>query len=602
MPSITPMMSPILVEAVLIASMVLTTRPTTLPPSVATAEALIASALAVRALSAFCCTVPVSSSIDDAVSSSEPACGSVRRDSSRLPRAISDEPWAMSSAPSRTWRTSEASLSRIACSACSRLSWLSSRAGISTARSPSAMRPAIQLASRGSQPSWRSRSRTSRNAPPLPSTSAATPSAISRRRACAYAARDSCDSRSMCADCSSTSCDSDLTNSCSDRRMVALSRLLASVSWPSLSRWNSSIWLAASLLLALTMSARLPCSPGSFKLAVKPASRAALRLRSGSICLATAFSPWYSAAMMALRSSWWITATLYLISVASPTLRYWSCRMVSTRRCMSAMATSDTPMQASSSNMVRPKPSDRRRPIFKFPSAAAARRYWAFMRSSTVRGWSWPVSCNVLVSASLGCSFQYAATRTRAPVIFAQSLIISRRARHCPRPLRSRQSRVELSDGLVVHLLAAHQIAFVPGGHFRELDDLGVGPADRASVEVVADFIDRRERDLRPPARDHFEHLQHVARRFHVLRLHARDLDVQVIAVDVAVLQQHRDPAVGQHGLDRQVGGRLEGDVGQARPRGILRHGMGEFGELLALPGLVPADRADFFPIVLEAL
>src|SRR5471032_297146 len=100
------------------------------------------------------------------------------------------------------------------------------------------------------------------------------------------------------------------------------------------------------------------------------------------------------------------------------------------------------------------------------------------------------------MSASLGCAFQYAATRTRALVIFVLSLVISRRVRHCPRPLWSRQSRVELSDDLVVHLLAAHQIAFVPGGHLRELDELGIGPADRAIVEVVADFIDRRKRDL----------------------------------------------------------------------------------------------------------
>ena len=89
MPSITPMMSTILRDDALIEPMVSTTcadhaaalapplpRPTT------------ASWLAWRALSAFCLTVEVSSSIEAAVSSSELACCSVRDDRSRLPVAI----------------------------------------------------------------------------------------------------------------------------------------------------------------------------------------------------------------------------------------------------------------------------------------------------------------------------------------------------------------------------------------------------------------------------------------------------------------------------------------------------------------------------------
>ena len=89
MPSITLMMSTILREDALIDSMVCTTCPTTAPPLPATSDAAPASALAWRALSAFWRTVEVSSSIDEAVSSSELACSSVRDDRSRLPCAIS---------------------------------------------------------------------------------------------------------------------------------------------------------------------------------------------------------------------------------------------------------------------------------------------------------------------------------------------------------------------------------------------------------------------------------------------------------------------------------------------------------------------------------
>ncbi|MNT01943.1 hypothetical protein D3C72_1364300 [compost metagenome] len=105
MPSITLMMSTILRDDSLIEPMVSTTSATTAPPRLAIPAAAMASWLAWRALSAFCLTVLVSSSIDEAVSSSEPACCSVRDDRSRLPAAISDEAVAMLSVPLRTWLT-----------------------------------------------------------------------------------------------------------------------------------------------------------------------------------------------------------------------------------------------------------------------------------------------------------------------------------------------------------------------------------------------------------------------------------------------------------------------------------------------------------------
>ena len=88
LPSITPMMSTIFFADSLISPMVCTTSDTTTPPLTATSEAFTASWLAWRALSAFCFTVEVSSSIEEAVSSSELACCSVRDDRSRLPEAI----------------------------------------------------------------------------------------------------------------------------------------------------------------------------------------------------------------------------------------------------------------------------------------------------------------------------------------------------------------------------------------------------------------------------------------------------------------------------------------------------------------------------------
>ena len=107
--------------------MVSTTCDTTSPPLRATSDADAASWLAWRALSAFCFTVEVSSSIDEAVSSSELACCSVRDDRSRLPAAISREAVAMVSVPLRTWPTMSTRLSRICFISTSRLPLVATR-------------------------------------------------------------------------------------------------------------------------------------------------------------------------------------------------------------------------------------------------------------------------------------------------------------------------------------------------------------------------------------------------------------------------------------------------------------------------------------------
>ncbi len=88
MPSMTLIMSTIFFADSLISPIVLTTSDTTAPPLTAISDADTARLFACRALSAFCLTVDVNSSIDDAVSSSELACCSVRDDRSRLPDAI----------------------------------------------------------------------------------------------------------------------------------------------------------------------------------------------------------------------------------------------------------------------------------------------------------------------------------------------------------------------------------------------------------------------------------------------------------------------------------------------------------------------------------
>ena len=88
MPSMMPVMSAILLERSLMSCMVDTTWLTTVLPFCATSDALAASAVACCALSAFCFTVEVSSSMLAAVSCSDDACASVRWLRSALPAAI----------------------------------------------------------------------------------------------------------------------------------------------------------------------------------------------------------------------------------------------------------------------------------------------------------------------------------------------------------------------------------------------------------------------------------------------------------------------------------------------------------------------------------
>ncbi len=89
MPSMTPMMSDIFFELALISPMVLTTSDTTWPPLTATLAAELASVVASTADVADARTVPVSSSIDEAVDCRLLAVCSVRLERSRVPAAIS---------------------------------------------------------------------------------------------------------------------------------------------------------------------------------------------------------------------------------------------------------------------------------------------------------------------------------------------------------------------------------------------------------------------------------------------------------------------------------------------------------------------------------
>ena len=151
-PSITPMMSAILRELSVMPSMVCTTWLTTLPPWIATSEADSASWLAWRALSAFCLTVAVSCSMAEAVSSSEPACCSVRPDRSRLPLAISCEAVAIVSAEVLILVMVSSSESRMLRTANSRLLRSPGAVSMLGVRSPWAMRLATSAALAGSPP------------------------------------------------------------------------------------------------------------------------------------------------------------------------------------------------------------------------------------------------------------------------------------------------------------------------------------------------------------------------------------------------------------------------------------------------------------------
>jgi len=98
----TPMMSAILRELLWMASMVLTTSPTTAPPRAATSAAEAASWLAWRAASVDCCTVAVICSMLCAVDCRLLAVCSVRALRSWLPLAISTLALVMPSTAERT--------------------------------------------------------------------------------------------------------------------------------------------------------------------------------------------------------------------------------------------------------------------------------------------------------------------------------------------------------------------------------------------------------------------------------------------------------------------------------------------------------------------
>jgi len=139
MPSITPVMSDTLREDASMEPMVCTTCSTTAPPLRATSEADCARALAWRALSAFCFTLEVISSIEAAVCSSALAWDSVRADRSWLPAAICCEALAMCSVPLRTFCTMRCRLSCMACMSRIRLEWSPARVATATDRLPSEM-------------------------------------------------------------------------------------------------------------------------------------------------------------------------------------------------------------------------------------------------------------------------------------------------------------------------------------------------------------------------------------------------------------------------------------------------------------------------------
>ncbi|MNR21892.1 hypothetical protein D3C85_1388210 [compost metagenome] len=120
---------------------------------------MLASAWAWRALSAFCCTVTVSSSMLAAVCAREAACCSVRDDRSTLPLAICAEPLAMLSLLARTEPTSWVNESCIRCIAWVTLPGSARDMSMRAVRSPLAMLVARSATAAGSPPSWRVRPR-----------------------------------------------------------------------------------------------------------------------------------------------------------------------------------------------------------------------------------------------------------------------------------------------------------------------------------------------------------------------------------------------------------------------------------------------------------
>ncbi len=189
MPSMVPMMSPILREASLMPFIVSTTWPTTAPPLTATAEASVAICLASRALSELCLTVESSSSIDEAVSSSALAWLSVRADRSWLPWAISALAVATPSEPARTLCTTAARPSFISTRSRSRAA-ISSRPliWISTPRLPAAISPVNWLACASARVMPLTRNQPTITAPSTPQAIArmAMPRIVSKRATAAW--------------------------------------------------------------------------------------------------------------------------------------------------------------------------------------------------------------------------------------------------------------------------------------------------------------------------------------------------------------------------------------------------------------------------------
>ncbi len=152
MPSMTPMMSSMRFELSLMSRIVEITCSTMAPPSAAAALAADARSLALRAESEVCATVPVSCSIDAAVSWRLEAACSVRTDRSWLPPAISPEATEIESVTWRTLVTVWRSDAIISPRLCNRLPVGASPT--STARLPDATWLTARAASTGSPPIW----------------------------------------------------------------------------------------------------------------------------------------------------------------------------------------------------------------------------------------------------------------------------------------------------------------------------------------------------------------------------------------------------------------------------------------------------------------
>ncbi len=184
MPSMTWMMSTILRELPLMASMVCTTSLTTAPPRLAVDEASTARPLAECARSAFWRTVAVSCSMLAAVWASAETWASVRRDRSELPASISPADRPMESVDCLMRPTSSVSVSSMVPSAPSRRpkspcssvenSWL---------KSPAATVSAIRMA----WPSGCTIPRRRLNQATRASTQTAAPSPSTHQRVCTSA-------------------------------------------------------------------------------------------------------------------------------------------------------------------------------------------------------------------------------------------------------------------------------------------------------------------------------------------------------------------------------------------------------------------------------